>query len=320
MKKFFLITAGIILVLVLSSVFYVISNLSPVSTDTKTVTFVINKGDGIVDVAQKLQSNRLIKDKYSFIAYAVATGQNQKIPSGTFRLSPSLSVKEILVNFAGGGISDYWIKIIDGFRVEEIAPLFPEGLSFTPSDFLAKARSKEGRLFPDSYLLPKYYNLDQVLNFFDQNFTKKISQAKSGSRTTLSDNDNLILASLVEREGRSLAAKKMIAGILLNRLNINMPLQVDASVQYARDSRGQIAKYWQPVTRDDLKQIDSDYNTYLYPQLPPGPICNPGYDSIYAVYHPTDSDYLYYITGNDNQMHYAKTLDQHNQNIANYLR
>ena len=100
-----------------------------------------------------------------------------------------------------------------------------------------------------------------------------------------------------------------------------MPLQVDASVQYARDSRSKnLAKYWQPVTRDDLKQIDSDYNTYLYPKLPPGPICNPGYDSIYAVYHPTDSDYLYYITGNDNQMHYAKTLDQHNQNIANYLR
>lgn len=321
MKKFFLITAGIILVLVLSSVFYVISNLSSVSTDTKTVTFVINKGDGIINVAQKLHSNRLIKDKYSFVAYAVATRQNQKIPSGTFRLSPSLSVKEILVNFASGGISDYWIKIIDGFRVEEIAPLFPEDLSFTPSDFLAKAKSKEGHLFPDSYLLPKYYNLDQVLDFFDQNFTKKISQAKSDSHTTLSDRDNLILASLVEREGRSLAAKKMIAGILLNRLNINMPLRVDASVQYARDSRSKnLAKYWQPVTRDDLKQIDSDYNTYLYPKLPPGPICNPGYDSIYAVYHPTDSDYLYYITGNDNQMHYAKTLDQHNQNIANYLR
>ena len=67
-------------------------------------------------------------------------------------------------------------------------------------------------------------------------------------------------------------------------------------------------------------QNDSPYNTYLYPGLPPGPICNPGYDSLFAAYHPTDSDYLYYITGNDNKMHYARTLEEHNLNISRYLR
>ena len=321
MKKILLIAGGIVLVLILILGFYISLGLAPVSSETKTTNFVIKKGEGIADVAQKLQDNHLIKNKYSFIAYAVITGQNKKIPSGTFRLSPSLSVKEIFINFASGGISDYWLKIIDGFRVEEIAPLFPEGLSFSQADFLNQAKTKEGSLFPDSYLIPKYYNLDQVLDFFNQNFIKKISQAKSGSQTTLSDEDNLILASLIEREGRSLEAKKMIAGILLNRLRLNMPLQVDASVQYARDSQSQnLTKYWQLVSRDEIKQINSKYNAYLYPHLPPGPICNPGYDSIYAAYHPTDSDYFYYITGNDHKMHYAKTLDEHNQNIAKYLK
>ncbi len=321
MKRAFFVTVSIILILLLSLVLYINFHLSPVSSDTTAIIFTIKKGDGIVNITQRLKDNQLIKDKFSFIAYSVITGQNQKIPSGNFKLSPSLSVQDIFKNFSTGGITDYWLKIIDGFRIEEIARLFPDDLSFNQSDFLAQAKVKEGYLFPDSYLIPKYYNLNQVLDFLDQNFNKKFAQAKSGSSSLLSDQDNLILASLLEREGRSLDSKQMIAGILLNRLGINMPLQVDASVQYARDSQTpNLTKYWQPVSSDHLRQVDSKYNTYLYPNLPPGPICNPGYDSLYAVYHPTDSDYLYYITGNDGKMYYAKTLKQHNQNISNYLR
>jgi len=106
---------------------------------------------------------------------------------------------------------------------------------------------------------------------------------------------------------------------LLNRLSINMALQVDATVQYARDSQIPHPKvFWQPITKKDLN-IDSPFNTYKYPGLPPQAICNPGYDSLYAVFHPIKSDYLYYLTGKDNKMHYAKTLHQHHANIAKYL-
>ena len=98
MKKILLIAGGIVLVLILILGFYISLGLAPVSSETKTTNFVIKKGEGIADVAQKLQDNHLIKNKYSFIAYAVITGQNKKIPSGTFRLSPSLSVKEIFIN------------------------------------------------------------------------------------------------------------------------------------------------------------------------------------------------------------------------------
>jgi len=96
-------------------------------------------------------------------------------------------------------------------------------------------------------------------------------------------------------------------------------LQVDASVQYARDTKTKPKEYWQPVAKSDLS-IVSPFNTYKNPGLPPAPICSPGYNSIYAAFHPISSNYLYYITGNDNLMHYATTLDEHNANIAKYLK
>ncbi|MDD4106526.1 MAG: endolytic transglycosylase MltG, partial [Candidatus Shapirobacteria bacterium] len=128
-------------------------------------------------------------------------------------------------------------------------------------------------------------------------------------------------ASLLEREGRSLESKQMIAGIIINRLNLGMPLQIDATVLYVRDNQNKlIDKYWQlPITKTDI-QLDSPFNTYKNQGLPPRPICSPGYNSLFAAFHPTDSDYIYYITGNDGKMYYAKTLDEHNSNIAKYLK
>jgi len=311
MKKIFFVLFLILAVGIIGFSIFIKSNLSAFSSDTKNKIFVINTGDGIVDISKSLEKNKLIKNKIAFMTYVFITGQNKKIQSGTFRLSPSLSVPEIIKKLSSGGVSDYWLKIIEGSRLEEIAPLFPQGLPAT---------AKEGYLFPDSYLIPLYFTSEQTLEVISQNFTQKFAQAKKDSTSTLTDEQNLILASLLEREGRSLESKKMIAGILLNRLKIGMALQVDASVQYARDSQNKnIKDYWQPVSKSDLS-INSPYNTYKNPSLPPKPICNPGYNSLYAVFHPTTSDYLFYITGNDNQMHYAKTLDQHNSNIAKYLK
>ena len=138
-------------------------------------------------------------------------------------------------------------------------------------------------------------------------------------RQTLDDKNTLILASLLEREAKGLDDKKIVAGILLNRLHLAMPLQVDASVQYAKDSLLKPEKYWQPITREDLK-IDSPYNTYKNSGLPPSPICNPGLNSLIAAYHPSPTDYIYYIHDTTGQIHYAKTLDEHNANVAKYLR
>lgn len=320
MKRFLLILASTILLLTAVVFLFLKTNLTPFSSDTKNRVFIIHSGEGLTNISKRLEEDQLIKNNLSFIVYSFLIGQNSDIQAGTYRLSPSLTTSEIVKKLTTGGISDYWLRIPDGSRLEEVALLFPDNPYFTSQDFLRENKNKEGYLFPDSYLIPEYFNLKQILSVVSDNFDQKFSKAKEKSNSELSDRNNLILASLLEREGRSLKSKQMIAGILLNRLNINMALQLDATVQYARDNQVKnLVKYWEPIVKNDLR-IESPFNTYKSPGLPPRPICNPGYDSLYAVFHPIDSDYLYYITGNNSQMYYAENLDGHNQNIQKYLK
>lgn len=300
----------LILVGVVGSVIF-IDQSSPVSADISSKNFVINKGEGLISISSKLQSGGFVKNKYVFIAYAFRFGLNNKLQAGLFRLYPSLSTPQIVIKLTKGGNQDYWLKIIEGTRVEEIIKEYP-----------ILSSGKEGYLFPDSYLIPQDYTSSQIIDLIDKNLEKKISDARQLQTADISISQAVTLASILEREARSLTSKQMVSGILLNRLKINMPMQIDATVQYARDtmySKTDNYQYWRPLSKSDLS-IASTYNTYLHPGLPPGPICNPGLDSLYAAFHPTASDYLFYITGNDNQMHYAKTLDEHNANIAKYLK
>ena len=307
-----LITITLFSFLIIVGVFsYFKINSKSVSTDTTNVMFVIKNGEGLVNISQNLKSKSLVRDQNTFLFYAYYLGLNKKIQAGTFKLSSSLSTPEVVAKLSKGGVTDYWLKIIDGTRVEENISSFPEDSSFV---------GKEGYLFPDSYLIPQNYTADQIFKIIQSNFDQKFTQAKVGATNTkMTDNQILIFASIIEREARTLKSKQEVAGVLLNRLEIGMALQVDASVQYARDSKNKPIDYWQPLKSTDLSII-SPFNTYQNKNLPPSPICNPGYDSLYAAFHPIESDYIYYITGNDNKMHYAVTLDEHNTNIIKYLR
>lgn len=307
--------------LVIAGVFsYIKINSKAVSTNTTNVMFVINSGDSLVNISQKLKSKSLIRDQNTFSFYAYYLGLNKKIQAGTFRLSPSLSTPEIIAKLSKGGVADYWLTIIGGTRIEEIASLFPDNVSFTKEEFIAQVKSKEGSLFPDSYLIPQYYTINQILEIIQSNFDKKFAEAKiDTTNTKMTDKQILTFASIIEREARTLKVKQGVAGVLSNRLNTNMPLQSDVTVQFARDSKNKPVKYWTDLAATDIS-IVSPFNTYKNTGLPPSPICNPGYDSIYAAFHPTESDYLYYLTGNDNQMHYATTLQEHDDNITKYLK
>lgn len=290
-----------VLLVVLGTLVYL---SQPVSLPNISQEFTINQGDSLNLIAARLETNHLLRSRYPFILFSYLYGLNRRLQAGTFKLSPSLSPKEIIFKLSSGGSHDYWLKIIAGSRLEEITPPL--------------LGAREGYVFPDSYLVPQDYTSAQILGIIDQNFQQKFSQAKANTTPQLSDSEVVILASLLEREARLLPTKQMIAGILLNRLNLGMALQVDATVQYARDSLRHPAIYWQPLSRSDLK-IKSPFNAYQNRGLPPSPICNPGFDSLYAAFHPTPSDYLYYLTDPNGQIHYAKTLPEHNQNIAKYL-
>jgi UPF0755 protein len=305
MKKFLVLTLFVLVLVIVSGYIFVSTNLQPVSTTQDLKQFVINPGDSASTIAVRLQKNHLIRDKNVFMLMAYYLKLNSQLQSGLFKLSPSMSAIDVAKTLTSGGSHDYWLKIIEGQRIAEIEPLFDSSL--------------EGYIFPDSYLIPKDYSDDQILGIISTNFKKKYQQAAKDSTVTLTEKEIVTIASLIEREARTLASKQMVSGILHNRLEAKMALQIDATAQYIRDTRQKPDKYWLPATTKDLDAV-SPYNTYLHPGLPPGPICNPGYDSLYAALHPAASDYVYYITGNDHKMHYAKSLDEHNQNINLYLK
>jgi len=305
MKKIALIAIIVPILVCFFGFLFLTNNNKPVSDNKKTRDFVIAPNEKLVNIATRLQTNNFIRSQYAFLFYSIISGQKNSIKSGKFRLSESSSTKDIIQKLIKGGSADYWLKIIEGQRVEEITPRYP--------------KTEEGYLFPDSYLIPEYYTSEQILAVIKDNFDKKFAQAKQNSTRDINDTDAVILASLLEREARTLKSKQEIAGILYNRLDIGMGLQVDASIQYIRDSLKKPKEYWQPITSADTN-IVSPYNTYKNRGLPPAPICSPGYDSLYAVFHPIDSDYMYYITGHDGNMHYAKSHAEHTTNVAKYLK
>jgi len=207
------------------------------------------------------------------------------------------------------------ITHIEGERVRQLAARLSETLpEFDAEAFVTLAEPHEGTLFPDTYLVPPTFTSDDVFTLLTETYRTTLAphQAAIDSHP-LSESDIITLASIVEREANDPDSKRMVAGILLSRISIGMPLQADASIEYT------LNKPLSQLTPADLT-IDTPYNTYLYRGLPPTPIGNPGLDAILAVLNPTESPYLFYITGNDGVFYYAETYTEHQRNIERYLR
>jgi len=320
-KKIIISLFSLIILAVIAGFIFISVYNQPLSTDESSKIFTVKSGQSIKLIAQNLETSKLIKNKYIFMYYSYRLGLNKKIQAGNFKLAANLSTKDIAIKLTQAGVTDYWVKILEGLRVEELTDIFPTDSSIKSADFIKAAKSKEGYIFPDSYLIPQYFTLDQVLSTIQANFDKKFAQAKVGATNKeLTDKQILVLASIIEHEARTLKVKQGVSGVLMNRLNTDMPLQSDVTVQYARDTKNKPKKYWVDLAAADIKATISPYNTYLNTGLPPAPICNPGYNSIYAAFHPTESDNIFYLTGDDGVMYYATTLDQHNLNIANHLK
>lgn len=294
------------------------SQFTAVSFDKSTQVFVIVKGAGVSDIAKKLKEDNLIKSELAFKVYVKQNNLANKLQAGSYKLSPSMSVPEIIKALQSGS-EDSWVTLIEGWRVEEMADKLSQQLKIDKKEFVKNA--KEGYMFPDTYLFPKEatveYIVDTLRKTFDKRFTEDL---KSKIRAQgLTETQGVILASIVEREGRSDKVRTEIAGILLKRFKIGMALNADATVQYILGFQKKENSWWKRnLTFDDLK-VESVYNTYLHAGLPPAPICNPGLSSLKAVANADSSTpYLYYFHDSQGNSYYAKTLEEHNQNVANY--
>ena len=321
MKKIF-VSVAILVLLVVAGLGWWNSQIAPVSNDSATKVVVIPKGEGVSAVAERLYSQGLIKSPLAFKIYAKFNNLAVKIQAGSFKIAPSNSYAEI-AGILTKGTDDVWVTFIEGWRVEEMATKLNAELGIQNSEFLKLA--KEGYMFPDTYLFPKEATAEFVASTMSNTFEKRYNsdiQAKI-KKQGLTSEEGVILASLVEREGRSDKVRTEVASILLKRFNMGMKLDVDATVQYAKDTQalkaGRLDKFWKPILRVDYTEVKSPYNTYLNAGLPPAPICNPGLSSLNAVADANpNTPYLYYFHDTKGNSYYAKTLEEHNQNVANH--
>lgn len=297
---------------------------SPVSqaNTNENLEIVIPKGASVNKIANILHENNLVRHPLVFRIAVKLNNLDAKLQAGTFEISPALNPSQIAQKLTEG-TQDAWITIIEGWRVEEIADyLATQNLSaFEKSEFLTMTASLEGKLYPDTYLVPKEITAEAIVNLLTRTHQQKVleelSEEIAGSHLT--EHEIITMASLLEREARGLDQMRRVAGILYNRLEIGMPLQVDATLQYAKGYDLAKDTWWTPPTAID-KSIASPYNTYKNPGLPQGPICSPGQEAVKAVLDPIASDDLFYLHAPDGSIHYGQTLDDHNANVNRYLR
>lgn len=322
MKSFLYLT--IVLIIVVGSVFFWwnIQTSSP-QNDKTSQPFVISRGMSATQIANKLEQERFIKSSLAFRFYVQLTGKANKIQAGDYRLPRNLFLTALVGELLKGPVA-IWITLPEGLRREEIIIKIVDGLELTGTkrqeflaEFLRLTANSEGYLFPDTYLLFKNATPSAVVARLKGNFDKKVDE-------DISDKQTVILASIIERETITDEERPVVAGILLKRLEAGWPLQADATLQYAvaiENCKLKIVNCsWWPNVLSEDKKISSPYNTYTNRGLPPTPIANPGLSSIKAAANPQSSSYWFYLHDSKGKIHYARTSEEHKENISKFLR
>ncbi len=308
-----------------------------VSNDPTPQQFVVSQGESVAEIGSNLQQQGLLQDGDLFRLYVRYNNLDSTINAGVFTLRPNMNIPEIAQTLQRAVAAETQITIPEGKRMEEVAELLQEQLNINADEFLRLARradydyaflkdlpdgaSLEGYLFPDTYRLPQNPTAQDVLLKMLDNYGEKVQplmeQAKAAGKTP---REVLTLASIVEREAVIASERPTIASVYLNRLKIGMALQADPTTQYALGYQPDQKTWWkQGLTTDDLKYNDpSGYNTYVSPDMPPGPIASPGLSSIQAVISPAETDYLYFVAScsKDGSHQFSVTFGEHQSKIC----
>jgi len=340
--------AILILIIFFGFIYFSVGFFMPVQPGSQeTVDFLIQRGEGAKEISIKLKNDGLIRWSSIFRIYVLVRQEQKNLKAGSYSLSKSMSLAEIAEKFIGGDIIKNEITIIEGwnlrdigwhfenrgmFMAEELFEIagFPasaydsEGDFPLPKDFSGefvfledkpKDIGLEGYLFPDTYEFFSESNLEEIVEKILVNFEQKLTlelrwEIETQGKTIF---EIITAASLLEKEVRTLEDKKIVSGILWERLKLGVPLQMDATITYITGKRSV------KVLKEET-QIDSLYNTYKYKGLPLGPIANPGLESIEAAIYPEESDYFYYLSTPEGETIFSKTLEEHNQAKVKYLK
>lgn len=320
---------------------YVNNALKPTPASEQEVRVSIKPGSSPVTIAHNLEENGIIRNNTIFVWYLKWKGIGSKFQAGEYAMKPGMTNDEIVDMLSKGQtIKEEMIRVTipEGYTVKQIAEKLAETQSFDAAKFLEIAESStnkyiadayrnipedksiihhlEGYLFPETYEFVKGTTEEEVVERMLQELDKKLAGLdvdvqKQLDKLGVTFHQMMTIASLVEREVVVDKERALVAGVIYNRIKQKMPLQIDATVQYLFD------KPKERLFEKDL-QIDSPYNTYKIPGIPPGPIGSPSIESIQAALFPEDTKYLFYVTKKDGSKEhlFAETFEGHKKNIA----
>lgn len=309
--------------------------------DAQAQLVTIEEGASVAAIARQLQDQGIITSAFFFKVYVKLS--DAVLQAGTFELEPGMSLRAVVARLTDAKAQEVEVTIPEGFthkqifeRVHEALPEISmemweeavgmQGVGRLPINDatigIPQGKGLEGYLFPDTYRFRIDADAETIASTMYVTLLRRLYENGFPPPTTLEAlrypngltlHETLTLASIVEREVRAPEDMKLVAGIFFTRLKIGMALQADSTVNYLT------GKSEASVSLEDSR-IDSPYNTYQHLGLPPGPINNPGLNAIRAVFEPTDSDFLYFLTTDDGQVVYAKTFDEHIANKYKYLK
>lgn len=298
---------------------------APQSQEKKEV-FTIGLKQSESQILDKLKDQGFIKNKMAFSLVLSVGRKHDAMQPGGYNVSKNMNAWQLAKKLTADPDMK-WVVIPEGWRKEQIGELLAKTFNWSNEDLdkwntvytKMKIDYMEGTYFPDTYLIPvDESGLDiaqRMTRRFDEKFAPYVSQF---AEQNIVWTTGLKLASIIQREAAGKNDMPLIAGIMWNRLLGGMNLEIDATVQYARGKTD--TGWWAPIKADDIRNIDSPYNTYKNKGLPPYPIDNPGLEAIKAAAHPAETDCLFYLHDNDRQIHCAKTVEEHQANIDKYLK
>ncbi|MDO8504913.1 MAG: endolytic transglycosylase MltG [Candidatus Liptonbacteria bacterium] len=290
--------------------------------------FAVVSGEGFKDISNNLEKNGLIRSSLAMKLYLLASGGAFHLQPGAYALSPALRATEIARAIQKGERQEVKVVIPEGSSLYEIDGILSKNFVLKPGDIIGWAKAQsfpagggepvesiEGRLFPDTYNFFLNSAPGDVAGKMFANFDVKARPLLEKDKNNLER--NLILASILEKEVPDFKDRQIVAGILLKRLSVGMPLQVDATICYIKREAGSNSCY--PLNPLDFK-LASQYNTYLNKGLPPGPIGNPGIQAIKAVLAPISSSFWFYLSDPATKKTiFSETLDKHAGNRVQYI-
>jgi UPF0755 protein len=328
--KIILTTGAVFLLLLIG--WFTFEFISITGTAQEVIEFEVKEGQSVAQIADALNDAGLLARKWPFLVGYRLLFSGKSLKAGEYRVEAPLSPRKLLHIFVeGSGIILHPVTIPEGLTRREIARHLRDAQMVDAASFLLasqdpgpikdwddRAPDLEGFLFPETYHFPKAETsirmVEAMVNQFKQTFSEAWRQRAEELGMTV--RDVVILASLIEKETSRPEERALVSAVFHNRLRIGMKLDCDPTIVYALKMTD---SYTGRLRYRDLK-LDSPYNTYLYPGLPPGPIANPGRQTLEAALYPAEVDFLYFVSRNDGTHHFSRTLREHQNAVNRYQR